>query len=152
MSITIHFGGQLASLKDLDALLSMVTYYAEEHDCPFSESKEDDQTKLEPWEKGISLHSNTGVESINIYFDDSLTLGTFCKTQFGGVEAHIEVIEFLYAIEGFFKNFWVEDEGDYWKTNDQLLLKNKMDFMAKILDDVEKSIKEQKEENKWKYN
>ncbi|MBF8457539.1 hypothetical protein IV494_10150 [Kaistella sp. G5-32] len=152
MSITIHFGGQLASLKDLDALLSMVTYYAEEHDWPYSELKENAQTKLEPWEKGVSLQSNTGVESINIYFDDSLTLGTFCKTQFGGVEAHIEVIEFLHAIEGFFKNFWVEDEGDYWKTKDQLLLKKKMDLMAKILDDVEKSIKEQKEENKWKYN
>ena len=152
MSITIHFGGQLASLKDLDALLSLITYYAEEHDWPYSELKENDLPKLEPWEKGISLQSNTGVESINIYFDDSLTLGTFCKTQFGGVEAHIEVIEFLHAIEGFFKKFWVEDEGDYWKTNDQLLLKNKMDFMAKILDDVEKSIKEQKDENKWKYN
>lgn len=152
MSITVHFGGQLASLKDLDPLLSFITYYAEEHDWPFSELKEDSQTKLEPWEKGISLQSDMQVESINIYFDDTLTLSTFCKTQFGGVEAHIEVIEFLHAIEGFFKDFWVEDEGDYWKTNDQLLLKNKIDFVATILDDVEKSIKDQKDENKWKYN
>ena len=152
MSITVHFGGQLSSLKDLDALLSFVTYYAEEHDWIYFELKEDAQTKLKPWEKGICFQSDMNVESIKIFFDDSLTLATFCKTQFGGVEAHIEVIEFLHAIEGFFKNFWVDDEGDYWKTNDPILLKNKMDFVAKILDDVEKSINEQKDENKWKYN
>lgn len=152
MSITVHFGGQLASLKDLDALVSFVAYYAEEQDWIFSELKGDSQTKLEPWEKGISLQSDDRVESIHIYFDESLSFATFCKTQFGGVEAHIEVIEFLHAIKDFFKTFWVEDEGDYWKTNDQLLLQNKMGFMAKILDDVEKSIKEQKDENKWKYN
>ncbi len=152
MSITVHFGGQLASVKDLDAVLSFITYYAEENDWAFSELKEDGVIKLEPWETGISLLTNLEIDPIHIYFDDSLTLGTFCKTQFGGVDSHIELIEFLHAIEGFFENFWVEDEGDYWKTNDQLLLKDKMDFVAKILDDVEKSIKEQKDENKWKYN
>lgn len=152
MSITIHFGGQLASLEDLDALLSFTTYYAEEHDWVFSELNENSETKLEPWEKGITLQSDMQVESIHIYFDESLTLGTFCKTQFGGVKAHIEVIEFLHSIEHFFKNFWVDDEGDYWETNDQHLLKYKMDFIAKIFDDVEKSIKDQTDENKWKYN
>ena len=152
MSITIHFGGQLASLEDLDALLSFTTYYAEEHDWVFSELNENSETKLEPWEKGITLQSNMKVESIDIYFDESLTLGTFCKTQFGGVKAHIEVIEFLHSIEHFFKNFWVDDEGDYWETNDQYLLKYKMDFIAKIFDDVEKSIKDQTDDNKWKYN
>ncbi len=152
MSITVHFGGQLSSLKDLDALLPFITYYAEEQGWVFSELKEGAQTKLEPWEKGIILQSDMNVESIKIFFDDSLTLATFCKTQFGGVEAHIEVIDFLHAIEGFFEKFWVDDEGDYWKTNDEFLLKNKMDFMAKILDDVEKSMNDQKDENKWKYN
>ena len=152
MSITIHFGGQLASLKDLDALLSFTTYYAEEHDWSFSELKEDSQTQLQPWEKGISLQAHPEIEPLHIYFDDSLTLSTFCKTQFGGVDAHLEIIGFLHAIEDFFQDFWVEDEGDYWKTNDQLLLKSKIDFVAQILDDIDKSIKEQKEENKWKYN
>ena len=152
MSITVHFGGQLSSLKDLDALLSFITYYAEEQGWVYSELKEDDQTELEPWEKGICLQSDINVETINIFFDESLTLATFCKTQFGGVEAHIEVIDFLHSIEEFFEKFWVDDEGDYWKTNDQFLLKTKMDFMSKILDDVEKSINDQKDENKWKYN
>jgi len=152
MSITVHFGGQLSSLEDLEALLSFTIYYAEEQGWVFSELKEDGQIKLEPWEKGIILQSDMNVESIKIFFDDSLTLATFCKTQFGGVEAHIKVIEFLHAIEVFFTNFWVDDEGDYWKTNDQFLLKNKMAFMTKILDDVEKSINDQKDENKWKYN
>ena len=152
MSITIHFGGQLASLKDLDALLSFTTYYAEEHDWSFSALKEDSQTQLQPWEKGISLQANPEIEPLHIYFDDCLTLSTFCKTQFGGIDAHLEIIAFLHAIEDFFQDFWVEDEGDYWKTNDHLLLKNKIDFVAQILDDIDKSIKEQKDENKWKYN
>lgn len=152
MTVTVHFGGQLSSLKDLDALLLFITYYADEHDWPFSELKEAPETNLQPWEKGISLQSHPLTEPIHIYFDDGLTLETSCKTQFGGVEAHTEVIAFLRAIEGFFKNFWVEDEGNFWQTNDHLLLQNKMDFVAKILDDAEKSIEEQKEENKWKYN
>lgn len=86
------------------------------------------------------------------FFDETLTLQTFCKTQFGGIEAHIEVIEFLHTIEEFFLDFWVIDEGDYWTTNDELLLKEKMGIMSKILDEVEKSLREQNKENKWKYN
>lgn len=152
MSITIHFGGKLASLHDLDRLLSFVNYYAEEKEWISSELKEDGKIKLEPWEKGISLITNIRIDPVHIYFDETLALGTFCKTQFGGVEAHLEIIEFLHAIEIFFAKFWVEDEGDYWLTNDEFLLKQKMDLIAKILDDVEKSIEEQKEENKWKYN
>lgn len=152
MSITVHFGGKLASVEDLDTLLSFINYYAQEKDWISSELKEDDTVKLQPWEKGISLISDMRIDPIHIYFDETLTLETFCKTQFGGVEAHVEVIEFLHAIEDFFLNFWVDDEGEYWTTSDEFLLEHKLDMVAKILDDVEKPIEEQKDENKWKYN
>lgn len=152
MSITIHFGGQIASVKALDDLLAFVKYYATDKNWYFSELKEDCQDQLQPWENGIILQSHPEVESICIFFDEALTLETFCKTQFGGVEAHIEVIDFLHAIEDFFLHFWVIDEGDYWTTNDEFLLKEKMDVMSKILDDVEKSLREQKDDQKWKYN
>ncbi len=152
MSITVHFGGKLASLRDLDSLLSFIIYYAEEKDWVTSELKEDEKTKLQPWEKGVSLIIDMKIDPIHIYFDEALILETFCKTQFGGVEAHLEVIEFLHAIEVFFAKFWVDDEGDYWITNDDLLLKKKIETVGIILDDIEKSIQEQKEENKWKYN
>lgn len=152
MSITIHFGGKLSSIKALNELLAFVVYYATDKDWFFSELKEDSETKIEPWEKAIILQTDMNVESIFIHFDETLTFQTFCKTQFGGVEAHLEVIEFLHAIENFFIDFWVIDEGDYWQTNDELLLKEKMDTMATILGDVEKSLREQKEDNKWKYN
>lgn len=152
MSITIHFGGKLSSLKTLDELLAFVIYYATDKDWVFSELNADLEANLEPWEKAIILQTNTNVESIFIHFDETLTFQTFCKTQFGGVEAHLEVIEFLHAIEDFFIDFWVIDEGDYWLTNDELLLKEKMDIMELILGDVEKSLREQNETDKWKYN
>lgn len=152
MSITIHFGGQLSSIKALDDLLAFVNYYANDKDWICSELKEGSQEPLQLWENGIILQSNPNVESICLFFDEALTLQTFCKTQFGGIESHIEVIEFLHAIEDFFLDFWVIDEGDYWTTNDELLLKEKMGIMAKILDEVEKSLREQNKENKWKYN
>lgn len=152
MSITIHFGGKLDSLKSLDDLLAFVNYYANDKDWLCSELKEDCPQELQPWENGIILQSNPNVESICLFFDENLTLETFCKTQFGGVEAHIDVIEFLHAIEHFFLDFWVIDEGDYWTTNDELLLTEKMGIMAQILDDVEKSLRNQNKDNKWKYN
>ena len=152
MSITIHFGGRLDSVKALEDLLAFVNYYANDKDWMCSDLKDDGQNELQPWENGIILQSHPKVETIRLFFDETLTLQTFCKTQFGGVEAHIEVIEFLHAIEHFFLDFWVIDEGDYWATNDHLILKEKIDVMSKILDDVEKSLRAQKDDDKWKYN
>lgn len=152
MSITIHFGGKLSSIKILDELLAFVAYYATDKDWVFSELKEDSETNIEPWEKAIILQTDMNVESIFIHFDETLTFQTFCKTQFGGVEAHVDIIEFLHEIEKFFIDFWVMDEGDYWQTNDELLLKEKMDTMSTILGAVEKSLKEQNDNDKWKYN
>src|SRR5258706_261799 len=49
-------------------------------------------------------------------------LQEFTKTQFAGVETHLEVLELLTAIKPFFRSLRVEDEGEYWNTGDVQIL------------------------------
>jgi hypothetical protein len=43
----------------------------------------------------------------------------WCKTQFGPLEAHIQVCALLRLVEPYMAEFEVLDEGGYWESNDQ---------------------------------
>lgn len=162
MSITIHFGGELQSKEKLAELLSFTMYFAdekglfalmiEEGDTPLVKMKDEKMADDGTLYSGMMLQPHMDAETICLFFDEHLILDTFCKTQFGGAEAHLMVIEFLDEIKPFFKTFWVDDEGDYWETRDLVLLQKKLDMVSEILDGVEKSLNEQHSSKKWKYN
>jgi hypothetical protein len=62
--------------------------------------------------------------------DQELTYLNFIKTQFAPVEIHIAVIKLLkYIQKKYISNLDVYDEGDYWQTGDEKILKGKIDFL-----------------------
>jgi len=62
--------------------------------------------------------------------NDEFTWFNHIKTQFAPVEIHIAVIKLLkYIQKKYISNLDVYDEGDYWQTGDEKILKGKIDFL-----------------------
>ena len=104
--------------------------------------------------KGISLIPNK-CSSLDFLFDqngflrnpiDMITQESFnnenppflfIKTQFAPVDTHIALIKiFRYLKRKYFQFFEVNDEGRYWETGDEKLLKEKIAFLAQKMDAV----------------
>ena len=57
------------------------------------------------------------------------------KTQFAGQDAHITLLKFLRYLEAkYFTHFYLVDEGGYWETNDEAVLKAQFEKYEFILD------------------
>ena len=68
---------------------------------------------------------------------DEITFLNYTKTQFAPIEVHIVIIKLLkYLQQKYISNVEVWDEGDNWQTADAALLKNKMDFLTKKMDQL----------------
>ena len=63
-----------------------------------------------------------------IKLDKELIFTTSTKTQYAGMDVHIAVIKLLrYLSKKYMKNFVLEDEGLYWETNDEKVLKDQFE-------------------------
>lgn len=108
--------------------------------------------------KGISLKPND-CSSLSFLFDqngflrssiDMITQESFnnenppflfIKTQFAPVDIHIALIKILrYLKRKYFQFFEVIDEGEYWETGDEELLKEKIAFLSQKIDAVSQAI------------
>ena len=47
----------------------------------------------------------------------------------------MKVVDLLRAIQPFFRKLKVEDEGEYWETNDQTILAAHMDRTREVIED-----------------
>jgi hypothetical protein len=72
---------------------------------------------------------------VRLEFDRDLYIQEFTKTQFAGVECHLKVVGLLRAIRPFFRELEVEDEGEFWETNDQAILVAHMDRTRKVIEE-----------------
>ena len=102
--------------------------------------------------QGIVLTIDAKVESLAIVFEREGVLTsvmqqlldpaelpekrfTFCKTQFGGIDAHISIIGILDLLrERYISNLVVEDEGGYWGSRDRGTLTNAFNVFQHYLD------------------
>ncbi|NOY57406.1 MAG: hypothetical protein GXO75_00535 [Calditrichaeota bacterium] len=109
--------------------------------------------------KGISLSIHKKCESLQFFFDKNGILRDpiqmafsqgheeassflFVKTQFAPPDAHITIIKLLkYLSKKYFTEFEVYDEGNYWETEDENVLSEKLDFLTKKIDQVVEILK-----------
>ncbi len=117
--------------------------------------------------KGIIINIHKDCESLTFYFDkdgilrnsiamtaenkdeDNYTAGDSVKTQFAPLDVHITIIKLLkYLKEKYFEEFDVYDEGGYWETGDENVLKTKMKFLSAKIDAVGKILAESEDELK----
>lgn len=111
--------------------------------------------------KGISLNVPNGCSSLGFFFDQNGFLRdliemvgqepfdnenppfTFVKTQFAPVDVHIALVKILRYLGGkYFQLFDVIDEGEYWETGDEELLKGKIAFLSQKMDVVSQALED----------
>ena len=132
MGVTIHFEGRLKSNQAFSSLLfhieeigraeTLLTERFENSDAKLGRGSEEG-----PWDyvgptKGVLLYLHEDCEPLRLEFDRELYVQEWVKTQFAGVDTHIRLIQILRDIETLFENLVVNDEGEYWESENQAIL------------------------------
>jgi hypothetical protein len=144
MGVTIHYEGQLTSEAAYQELVGLVSSIAEAEGWS-TEPIASDKVTLQrvrdekDWDytgpvKGIVVYLHEDCDPVRLEFDRDLYLQEFTKTQFGGVEVHIDVLKLLKAIQPFFRSLKVEDEGEWWETKDTQVLREHFDRSQKAIE------------------
>ncbi len=119
MGISIHFKGKLESEQQYHKLRDYIIEYAGPHDWKLIENNRKGKA-------GLILNVDNLCEPIFLEFDKDWQCGDFVQTQFAGVKCHIEIIEFFREIQNYFVKLELFDEGEYWDTNDRLVLEKQI--------------------------
>ncbi len=109
--------------------------------------------------KGIVLNVESGAEPLSILFDRSGVLTDMfqqiswieangrnerfsaCKTQFGSIDSHIQIVEILDLVKKkYMTDLSINDEGAYWETRDRRILAEKRILLGHYLRHTEKVI------------
>ena len=133
MGVTIHFEGHLSSDEALANVLAAAQAYADGQRWPHeliacTEARLSRVRNEEDWDyigptRGIVLFPHADSEPVRLEFDRDLYIQEFTKTQFAGTTVHINVVGLLRCLAPHFASLIVDDEGEYWDTSDQELLK-----------------------------
>src|ERR1700682_4866367 len=144
MGVTIHFEGQLASeaaYKDLVGLVSSIAEAEGWQTEPIASAevtllrvRDEEECDYTGPVKGMVAYLHEDCDPVRLEFDSDLYVQEFTKTQFAGVRIHLDVLKLLKAIEPFFRNLKVEDEGEWWETEDTRILTEHFDRSQKAIE------------------
>lgn len=147
MGITIHYKGKIDKVETIGKMTDEL--------ADISTSLKWKQTAVDDAEqevKGIVIKPHENSESLSILVNRELHLISFfalslneankesarfvsIKTQYAPIHIHVSMIKLLkYLKNKYVTNLEVVDEGDYWNTMDEKILKEKMDFLATRID------------------
>ena len=147
MGITIHFKGKINRERDVEKITEELADIA-----TVLKWKYDIIDDIEQQVRGILMKPHDKCDTFAILIDkdlhlinfvalslheveDSSARIVFVKTQFAPIQVHIALIKLLkFLKEKYINNLEVIDEGDYWDTMDEKILKEKMDFLGSRID------------------
>ena len=145
MGVTINFKGQLNSKREYDEILKVAQEYADKHEMLYSFFEEENKLLLrvkdeQDWDyqgltRGIRIQPHINSDPLNLEFDKDFIIHEYCKTQFTEIETHIKVVEILRLIEPYFDWLDVNDEGEYWETNNPEITQNHIDKCFEIIEE-----------------
>jgi hypothetical protein len=129
MGVTVHFEGRLRSAEAFSSLLlhieeigraeTLLTERFESSKAKLARVHEERPLDYVGPTKGILLYLHEDCEPLRLEFDRELFLQEWVKTQFAGVDTHIRLIQILRDIERFFHSLAVNDEGEYWESENK---------------------------------
>jgi len=145
MGVTIHFDGQLLDERAFRGLLGTVTAFANERAWKTESIDSEMVTLLRVRDeedcdyrgpvKGIAVYPAEDCDPVRLEFDSDLYVQEYTKTQFAGIETHLQVLSLLTALRPFFRDLRVEDEGEYWETQDVQVLSEHMNRIQQVIDE-----------------
>lgn len=144
MGVTIHFEGRLSGQKAYEELVGVVSSLAVSQGWR-TETIESAEVTLprvrdeQEWDyvgpvKGIAVYLHEDCDPVRLEFDRDLYVQEFTKTQFAGAECHLKVINLLKTIQPFFYELKVDDEAEYWDTNDRSTLQYHLDTVKNMIE------------------
>jgi hypothetical protein len=159
MGITIHYRGKLNSPELRDSVCDELTDIAIEMDWKYYPIVNNKDSV-----KGIIISPHPKSEALSFLFGKDGGLKDFrpweynnkneekiddsylsVKTQFAPIEIHIAIIKlFKYLKKKYISNLKVYDEGKYWDTEDEELLREKISFLNRMMDEIEGLLNEVK--------
>lgn len=153
MGITIHYQGTLNSTDLIDPFCEEVEDISRSMEWEYTIIEEKNRDNM--WSKGLIIKPHPSAEFLQFVVDKKGNLRNsfllefssddskssyfnHIKTQFAPLEVHITIIKLLkYLQQNYISNLIVYDEGDYWQTGNELILKEKMDFLNAKMDLME---------------
>ncbi len=148
MGITIHYQGKINDISLIDKCTQELNDISDEINWNYH-IIDDDKLNL----KGIYMEPPPNCEALSFLFDKSSGIlkdriilfhddmgenhykYNHTKTQYAPIEVHITIIKLLkYLKSKYINDLKVFDEGEYWDTEDPILLRKKFDFLAKMID------------------
>lgn len=151
MGVTIHFEGQLKGDSEFERVMEIAKDFAEDYQLPYSffveNNKKLSRVKNEKdWDydgptRGIKIQPHVNSDPLWLEFDKDNYLQEYCKTQFAKTHTHLIIIELLKNIEPYFIELLVFDEGEFWDTENEDLLKTNFDNCFKAIDDAKQERK-----------
>lgn len=162
MGLSFHYSGRIANPDSLPELIDEVTdicktynweYFVFEQQFPFDSIKKETYDKklygicFTPPEcemVNVCFLSNGQMSSpmllhnwgnSNIEVQKEYLYLISVKTQYAGIDIHHKVIQlFRYINEKYLADFTMTDEGEFWETNDEALLKENFDRYTDLID------------------
>jgi hypothetical protein len=163
MGLSIHYYGQISQYEKIDELITEVADISQSLGWTSQIIREPNPDKIngicfspegsEPifltFLPGGRLCSPINLMCRDIYqengLDTELLYTTSTKTQYAGYDAHVAVIKLLrYLKEKYFSVFEMTDEGMYWETNDEKVLKSQFDRYNFIVNSFADALSEMK--------
>jgi len=146
MGVTIHFEGKLKSEFDYEQLISKTIdfakndgfeyFFIDNTDKLLERVKNEEDWDYEGQTKGIEIKFNEIIDPFILEFDRDLYIQEYCKTQFADIDTHIKIIDFLREIEKHFQELLIDDEGEYWETNNKTILQEHIDNCNKVMENM----------------
>ncbi|CCB86685.1 putative uncharacterized protein [Parachlamydia acanthamoebae UV-7] len=148
---TIHYRGYLKDHASIDACIEAIRNFAskkgwefeefEEKDITIDRMYEDDQEKVHEWEyhgpiKGITVNTHETCEDLCFAFDNDLFFQEYVKTQYAPSDVHVEIINLLRSLQEHTKELVVDDEGQYWDTQDLETLNANLQETQELLEEI----------------
>jgi len=154
VGITIHYRGYIKDQEARIKCIELIKGFGIKRQWPFQvlEEKndvtldrffEDENGDLQEWiyqgpVDGVILNPHENCEALKFEFDDDLFFQGYVKTQFSPLEIHVEILQVFNLIRPYLKELVILDEGEYWETEDALLLaKNAENNLNSILNAIE---------------
>jgi hypothetical protein len=87
------------------------------------------------------LHDGQLASRIRLMYDIEPANVISVKTQFAGMDVHKTVIKLLqYLSAKYFSHFELEDEGGYWESGDEVVLRKKFELYDELLNKVQTAL------------
>ena len=137
--VTIHYEGTAASPDSVVKILAAVTAFAKKNKWKIEDASitkgrlqrviDEKDKDYEGKITGVVIRVADNCEPLHFQFGEDLFMQDYVKTQFAGIDVHIQIVHLFESLRPYFKKIDVYDEGDYWEAHDKAVL---VDHIAKV--------------------